>query len=292
MTKRSLLLFGIAVLCMPTAGQSRPMSVGGTILDIPDPPGFAVVTPQMATVLQARQSLRDPNGGQFIFYIPESEVPVALKGTLPSSGRSCTVEGDESVSISKYEFGATKREVRAESEEFYKEFAKEIPGFMANANDRVTKQFNVDYALSISNLVPLSPHEETDATLAWSTFSKVGARDATGHPVSLVMVVTSTIVYVRARLLYLTCAAEEDDLEWTRKVSKQWADSILAANPPDLQSSASESPTMANGIHGATVGKIIGIIMVGSIIVLRSWMRHRGEGKGGNESEEAQGTSH
>jgi hypothetical protein len=289
MTKRSLLGLVFPLLWMSTASQSRPMSVGGTMLEIPEPPGFALVTPQMATVLQARQSFRDPNAGHFFFYIQESEIPMALKGKLPSSGRSCTAEPDESLFVSQAEFAEAKRGIRVESEEFYREFAKELPGLMGNANDRVTKQLNVDYALSVSDLVPLSPHEETNRTLAWSTFSKVGARDTVGSPVSLVMVNTTTLIYVRGKVLYLTCCAEENGLAWSRATSKKWTDLVLAANPVDPQSSATESTPPTRGSDGVAIGKVLGVIIIGGVIVLRGCIGHRC--KAGNEGEQAQSPS-
>lgn len=270
----------ISLLLIPAAGWSNPISVGGTIIEISPPPGFVVVTPEMTILSEYQKNFVPATNERFASYIAEADVPQALKGGLPASGRRFSVQTVKSlinVSVSTSDFSHFKQSIKTQNAELFNKLQEALPGLLENANKGVSKQSDADLTMSIGQIVPLPPHEETDRTLAFSMFARAGAHDEVGNEASTVVVTTTTVVYVKAKVLFLYSYAEESGLEWSREISKQWADSIVSANPPDVVSSIREStPSVVRRMDWEKIaGKAIAGGAVGSICVLIGWMRHR-----------------
>ena len=108
----------------------------------------------------------------------------------------------------------------------------------------------------------------------------MGARDEAGRPVSTVFACTATLVHVKAKVLFLYLYAEESGLEWSRTKAQEWADSIVAANPPDDTSLARESVSRpVGGIrwHKAVQRGVAGAVLA-TIAGLAAWIRRRVKG--------------
>lgn len=207
--------------CRSTARQSHRISVGGTILEITDPPGFRPITRDMAPFFESEEDGVPANNKEFFCYIAESEIPKALKGELPAAERKFRVQmdkGDIDVSTSPSEFLEFKRLAKEQRDAMIEKIAKELRP-------------------SISPTSALPPHQETDQTWGYSAFAELSGHDEAGNSISRVFVVTSMLVYVRGKILFLYVYAEEGGLEWSRTAAKQWTDSIIAANPPEARSS-------------------------------------------------------
>jgi hypothetical protein len=251
-------------------------------LEIPNPRGFAVVTPRMATVYEFQKQFVAPTNEQFIAFIPESAVPLALKNEIPDLTRTFAAQTAKtlvSASVSSSDFLKLKQMIKNQNEELMKKVEKDVPGLMGKINQGITKKYDIDLAFSLSQMVPLPPHHETDRLLAYSSFVKYNMNDASGNPASYVAVLTATFVHVKSKVLFLYSSG----LEWSRELSKQWADAVVAANPSDLQSSIKESlPSAVTGIDWSKVGAkavagaFIGLI-VWLIVWLIGWARSRGK---------------
>ena len=122
-------------------------------------------------------------------------------------------------------------------------------------NEGFTDQYNIDLALSVSQIVPLPVHEETERSLAYSAFVKYDANDEAGNPAPFVAVMTVTFVLVKAKVLFLYSYAEESGLDWSKHISTQRGNAVIKANPVDFQSSIDETlPTAVRGIDWEKVG--------------------------------------
>jgi len=284
-------LSSISVLFLvPAVSWPRPISVGDTVIEIPDPPGFAPVTPQMTVLFQFKKQFVSPTNEEFLSYIPESEVQKALDDKIPELGRRFSVQTAKlsiGISVSKSDFSQLKEGMKTQMDDLMEKAEKTASVLAADASKELTKEFGTDPALSLEQIVPLPPHEETDRTLAFSQIGKVGARDETGSPMSMTFACTATLVHTRAKVLFLYVYAEESGLEWTRKAAKQWADAIVAANPPDITSLVGESlPRVVKGINW---GRVVGMAMVGGMVGLVGLMvqlvKHRLTGGTGDDKD-------
>ncbi len=249
------LLFFLAPAAVSSA---ETVSIGGTVIEIPSPPGFAAVTPKMATLYDIRKKFVPPNNEEFIAFIPEEAIPIALRGEIPELDRVFAVQTSKAlvnVSVSRSDFLELKVTTKTQYHDIIKKVERAVPDLLEQTNRELSKEYNRNLALSISQIVPLPIHEETDRTLAYSTLNKSQANDESGNPVLYTQAVTTTNIHVKSKVLFLYSSAEETGLEWSRQISKQWADAVVAANPPDLQSSLKESlPSAVAGIDWGEVG--------------------------------------
>ncbi|MDP3013012.1 MAG: hypothetical protein Q8M92_02135, partial [Candidatus Subteraquimicrobiales bacterium] len=252
-------------LFMSVTGWADTISIGDTALDIPNPHGFAAVTPQMTTVYEFQKRFVAPDAEQFIAFIPESALPLALKGEMPDLTRTFSVQTAKKIidiPVSIADFSKLKHDIKTQYEDTFKRVEKQVPDLMGKINEGITKQYKVNPALSVSQTIPLPPHQETDRTLAFSAFVKYNVNDVSGNSASYVTVVTTTFVHVKSKVLFLISYAEEDGLEWSREISKQWANAIVEANPSDFQSSVKTRNYLDVFIKYAVLGGLVGVIVI------------------------------
>lgn len=271
-----------AMLLVSAISVAADISIGGVSLQIPNPRGFSAVTRQMGELYELQKQFVAPTNEEFVSFIPDGDVPAAQLGQIPDLPRRFTVQTAKSlvgVSVTTSDFAKLKNIIKSQNDEIMKKVEKDIPGLMKQMNDGIAKKYDVDLAFSVSQMVPLAVHEETDRTLAYSALVKYNMNDAAGNPASFVAVVTATFVHVKSKVLFLYSYAEEAGLEWSRESSRQWASAVVAANPSDLQSSVKESlPSAVTGIDWGKVGaKAIAGAIIGLLIGLIGWAINRGK---------------
>lgn len=280
--------FFALILILPAVSFATDISVGGVSLTIPHPNGFSPVTQQMALLYDLQKQFVASGNEEFVAFIPERDVPAALQDDISNMPRRFTVQTANSligVTVSTSDFLQLKNSVKSQNDEFMKKLKQQLPDLTKQINEGITKKYDVDLAFSVSQMVPMPVHEETDRMLAYSLLTKYDIKDNHGNPATIVTVVTMTFVHVRGKVLFLYSYAEESGLEWSKRASREWADAVIAANPSDFQTSVIEGlPSVISGIDwkqvnaravgGAIVGAILGLI-VGLIV----WAMNRGKGK-------------
>lgn len=270
------------LLLAPAVGGASNISIGGVPLSIPNPQGFGPVTHQMVMLYDLQKQFVAPTNEEYVAFIREGDLAAALKGEIPDLSRRFTVQTAKSIvsaSVSISDFVKLKNIIKSQNDDLVKKVEKDLPELLAKMNKGIANKYDVNLALSVSQIVPLPVHEETDRTLAYSAFVKYNVNDATGNPSPYIAVVTATFVYVKGKVLFLNSYAEEVGLEWSREASKQWASAVVVANPTDFKSSVNESlPSGVTGIDWGKVGaKAIAGAIIGLIIGLIAWARKRGK---------------
>jgi hypothetical protein len=89
---------------------------------------------------------------------------------------------------------------------------------------------------------------------------------------------------LKGKILYLYANGGKQDLEWTRKVSSDWARAVIAANPSDAATAARESATRRGFdwrrvVRGAVIGAIIG-----GAFGLAGYLKRKKEQSGGSDT--------
>lgn len=272
----------VLLLLASAVGVAADISVGGVSLTILNPNGFSPVTPQMPLLYELQKQFVAPANVEFVAFIPDRDVPRILKGDIPELPRRFTVQASKNLigaSVSTSDFAKLKTIVRSQNNELMKKVEAQLPGIMKQMNERMTKKYDVDLAFSVSQMMPMPVHEETDRTLAYSTLVKYNMKDEHGNPAPIVAVVTATFIHVKGKVLFLYSYVEESGLEWSKVASQQWASAVVEANSSDLQASVKEAlPSAISGIDwGKVGGKVIAGAFIGLIIGLIGWAMNRGK---------------
>jgi hypothetical protein len=247
-------IFLTLLLLAPEVSVAADISVGGVSLTIPNPSGFISVTRQMAVLYDLQKQFVAPTNEEFVVFIPERDVPAALKGDIPDLPRRFTVQTAKTligISASTSDFVKLKNIIKSQNDEMMTTVERQLPGLMERMNEGLRKKYEVDLALSVSQMVPMPVHEETDRTLAYSALVKYDMKDQNGDPAPFVAVFTATFVHAKGKVLFLYSHAEESGLAWSKEASRQWANAVVAANPSDLESSVKEA--LSSAVSGIDV---------------------------------------
>ena len=268
------------LLLVPAVSEATDISLGGVSLAIPNPNGFRPVTRQMSLLYDLQKQFVAPGNEEFVAFIPERDVPAALEGDLPDIHRRFTVQSAKNLielSVSTSDFAKLKDIIKSQNNELMAKVERQIPGLTKKMNEGITKQYEVELALSVSKMMLMPVHEETDRTLAYSTLIKYDMKDENGKPAPFVAAVTATFAHVKGKVLFLYSHAEESGLEWSKKASQQWVNAVVAANQSDLEGSLKEAlPSAVSGIDWGRVGaKAIAGAVIGLLIGLIVWAINR-----------------
>ncbi|MCX4027954.1 hypothetical protein H0A36_19625 [Endozoicomonas sp. SM1973] len=273
------IIFALLLLSSSLIWASE-ISVGGVDLNIPVPEGYSAVTPEMAVLYEVQKQFVAPMNEEFVTFIPDGFVDMVLRDEIPELPRRFTVQTAKSlisIAVTSSDFEALKKTIKSQNSELMKKVEAQLPELMGKMNEGIKEKYDVDLALSISQMVPMPVHEETDRTLSYSSLVKYDMKDEMGNPAPFVSVVTATFVHIKGKVLFLYSYAEESDLEWSKKASHEWVSSIVNSNPSDFQESIIEKvPSSVSRIDWGQVGikAVIGAL-VGLIIGLFGWLRNR-----------------
>lgn len=226
-----LFLCLIVVLTNPVSAEK--ISVAGTKIEIPAPAKYAQVIPEMTALYTFQKQFVAPNNIEFISFIPEEDVPLALKDEIPYLERRMTVQTSKSfqdISMSNADFARLRQVVNSQNGEVLKKAEATIEEVVGGINESLTEEYDIDLALSVNGIVPLTPHLENERSMAYSSFVRYEFVDETGEPGTVVVVVTSAFVFLKGKILFLYTYAEESGLDWSRGASNKWVDAVLLAN--------------------------------------------------------------
>ncbi|HCE45932.1 MAG TPA: hypothetical protein DET40_20495 [Lentisphaeria bacterium] len=208
-------------------------SIGGKELDVPSPKGFSRITQQMDAVYRLSLQMSDPVNDQLACYISESDIPVAMVGKIPSLERYCILKVNKELKemlVGSKDFAELKSITKQQNKDIFKSVESQLPALMEKLSKGISKEFDVDLALQVSQAIPLDPHYETDNIFSYSIYANCGA-SVKGSKEKKVLSATATFINVSGKILFLYCYGSQNDLEWTRDASKAWTDMIIDSNP-------------------------------------------------------------
>jgi hypothetical protein len=258
---------GLIFLSLIGSANAEPFSVGGTVLEVPTPKGFSLVTPHMDAVYRLSLQMANPVNNQLAYYLAESDIPVAMKGGIPTLARYCTLAVNKKLEflvVSPNDFAELKSITKKQNKQILTSLEAKMPAIMGKISKGIGREFNVNVALKLSQAIPLDPHHETDNAFAYSMYINYGVA-VEDQEKDFIVSATNTFVNVAGKILFLYCYGPRDELEWTRIVSKDWAEGVMKSNALSSARSPGHSKLGAGGviekgIAGVIAGGFIGLI--------------------------------
>ena len=264
----------LLVCCLAISQPSAfaiDISIGTARLSIPTPAGYSPVPSGTKYAELAKHNVA-PGTEQLALFLLDADAALVAKGELPESPRKFCVGAPTKLmqaSVTTADFAKMKRLIKSQNEEVWKELEAQMPGLLQKINKGVLEDLNVDWNVSVNQILPLPPHYETERGLAYLFIVKYNANVENGKPSVIEAVCTTTFLHLRGKVLFLYAYAEKPGLGWTRSGSERWADSIMAANPSVEASTGGEASSVGPGFNWGKVaqkalaGAIIGAIFGG-----------------------------
>lgn len=265
----------LALLLLPALALAEGISVGGVAIDIPAPPGFVAVTPEMPELHRLLQQFVAETNEELAAFIPAELAPAARAGEIPAAPRRFSVQVAKLVrdrAVTASDFAELKATVRTHIESIHAEVEKQVPGLIEEVNAGLEEQFQVGALLSGLQMLPFPIHAESERTLAQSVLVHYDMNPELVEGGESSGAATTVFAHVRGRVLALHAFGEQGDLEWTRQAAGDWAAAILAANPLEAADRFRESTFGAAmtridwsragimGLVGALAGLLISLV--------------------------------
>ena len=145
----------------------------------------------------------------------------------------------------------------------FEDVKAQIPEHMKNMSQGVSQEFDVDFAMNLSQMVPLEPHYEAENALAFSMYINYGI-SAGNENIEEIVSATSTFLNASGTVLFLYGYAPKDELDWTRSASMSWAESVMASNSQPPARSPGRgidwNKVIEKGLVGAIVGGLVALL--------------------------------
>lgn len=210
-----------------------PVDVGGVSVEVPAPANFVRLTPEMSELYALQSKFVPPNNEDLGCFISQGDAAAALAGEVPPLKRRFSVQVSRnigSLSVSTSDFLEIKKTFGNDVEKRLSEVKDKLANPLADASAALSQYSEDDLELQFSDTVPFPAHVDDDRMFAFSMLQKAHVETEEGTS-AFVNSCTTTALYVNQRVLFLYVFGAEDDLEWTREQSRNWAETILSANP-------------------------------------------------------------
>lgn len=264
-------LVAIILIFISGYAYGGSFNIGGKDVVIPDPQGFSYVTQEMDAVYRLNLQMVDPKNDQLAYYISDADTPMALNGEIPTLERTFLLKVNKELKnmvIGSKDFADLKNMTKRQNKEFFESIKSQVPDLMKDTSEGISEEYNVDFAMQISQIIPLDPHYEADNALAYSMYINYGV-STEGTKEESIVSATSTYVNIAGKVLFLYCYGPKGDLEWTRSASKEWAEQIMNSNTqPPARSSGGRGMDWNKVIEKGIVGAIVGAITGGLIVLI------------------------
>nr|WP_320013816.1 hypothetical protein [uncultured Desulfobacter sp.] len=206
----------VAIILILIGGyaDAGSFNIGGTDVVIPAPQGFSYVTQEMDAVYRLSLQMADPKNDQLAYYISDSDIPMALNGEIPTLERTFLLKVNKQLKtmvVGSKDFAELKNMTKRQNKEFFESVKSQVPGPMKDTSKGISKEFNVDFAMKISQMIPFDPHYEADTALSYSMYINYGVTTE-GTKEELIVSATATYVNVAGKVLFLYCYGPKEDL--------------------------------------------------------------------------------
>ncbi|MBL6913249.1 MAG: hypothetical protein ISR40_06275 [Puniceicoccaceae bacterium] len=259
----------IALLMLPlslSVMAANSFTINESEITVPAPKGFVPITDDMTAVKRIVESMADPVNDTLAYYISESEVPTAMAGDVPSLERTFILKVNKqlrSMTMGKNDFSQLKEMAVSQNQQILEEVKSQMPEHMKNMSQGFSREFDVDFALNLSQMIPLEPHYQSENALAYSMYINYGVT-ANNESEDVIVAATATFLNTSGVVLFLYSYASQDDLEWTRNASKDWAESVISSNSQPPAKSPGRGidwdKVMEKGLVGAVVGGLFALL--------------------------------
>lgn len=248
------------ILLAASAQAADTFNINGKDIIVPAPKGFVRVTDEMTELKRLVQQMQDPVNDTLAYYISESDVPAAMAGEIPELDRWFILEINKQLrdmTVGKNDFSRLKEITKGQNHKMFEKVKAQIPELMNKMSQGVSQEFDMDFAMSISQVVPLDPHYESDNALGFSMYLKnevtVGSEKK-----NTIISATSTFLNTSGAVLFLYGYGPQNQLEWTRSASMKWAENVMTSN--------SQPPQKSPNGGGINWGKVFEKGLVGAIV--------------------------
>lgn len=167
------------------------------------------------------------------------------------------------------DFKEFKNAIKHQNKEKIEELKSQASGIFEKTNEGISEEFDINFAMGVTDIIPLDPHFETENMLSYSMLVKYKyGTSVEGENKDEIVSSTTTCVNIAGKILFLYCYGPQNEIEWIREASKLWTEKIINSNPDAPVKSTGNGgfdwhriidKSIAGGISGAIIALLIGM---------------------------------
>jgi len=233
--KTTHILFALCFLSLSPFTNAAEVTVGDEKISIPSPSGFSEISSVFPETVQLFEEMCPPNNRLLAVFLSQGDVGKLIQGETPVLGSYMMVQSLkelETFSIAKYQFKEARKAMRSQYESLFEKNRESIDKIMGQAGQAISKRIDAEVTLDIGDIVPLGIDFETASSITASQLAKYSIK-VDDENVENVKAVTMCTLLVKGKVIYLYVYKtynDKSDLDWTRKTTQSWTNSILSAN--------------------------------------------------------------
>ena len=222
----------IVLLGLTSFTAAKEVTIGDVTINLPLQEGF-VELPETHFYTEFMQDFTPQTNELLVIQAPKNELTQSLEMKAEQFSKSIVVQtfkGTKYRQVSKEEFGQVKDFMKQNFQQISETLRQRINNEMDASSSKVSNKYDVDVALSITDMVPLEIFAETENHYG-STYlmkSSVAVDGEAADNDNILMAINVMLVKGKIIYLYVYSADEsEDGNKVLLKLSKKVADSIL-----------------------------------------------------------------
>lgn len=246
--------------------ENVSVTVGGRAIVFPAPHGFVRCDGISAEWDAAETAMLPATNRRLVAFSTPEEV-AAIRNQQPSgttkSFNCQIVRNVERQEIGERTFEQVRNGARAEVEKMKSRLDDQIKRLVQEGNQRLSDQFGVDAALTISDSAILGFFEETPTSLGFTMAMNVSSGNEAGTKPDR-WVVAAIMVPVNGRLINLYANSPyggEEDRIWAEQAVAAWRDAVVNANPRlagPVGGGFDSTAAYRSGVIGGVIGGLVG----------------------------------
>ncbi|HVK52489.1 MAG TPA: hypothetical protein VM469_12230 [Pseudoxanthomonas sp.] len=218
--------------------SAASVKVGDVTLQVPEPAGYAQVTPEMDGLLERAQAMTTASNISLAIFISEGDAAAVLTGGPRTSPRYFwiqTAKGAVGQHVSPEVFAQFKQVIRQTQDEMSERLKRDAPELMNKASEALSEQMDANLLIRLGGLVTMPVHHEDANSISSSMISRVEFSAPGAKSTAEVVTGTYATVNVGGTVVFLYVFGDKDDLAWTREQAEKWTKEVVAANTPRLK---------------------------------------------------------
>jgi hypothetical protein len=260
-------------LCRASAQEAAPagtvpdtnpsIEVGGRRIVLPAPAGFVRCDGLLPEWDRLVTNFFPPSNLLLANYGSPEDAAQLKAGETPPFEHSFNVQivrSLESKDVGERTFAGLRDDMKKELENLRSTLGEKIKQLVDDGTRKVSGEYNVDIALTISDTAFAGFFAESDTSLGFTMLMKAKEKDDAGNDKETRSVVAAIMSPVNGRLLNFYCTkpyAGDTDRQEVEKAVSAWRDAVVAANPR-VAGPAAKSSIFSNTLTMAAIGGAIG----------------------------------
>ena len=199
----------IAAVCfiwsLSLTALAAEIQLGEQRVLLPPADGFVELTPEMSPYYESLSAYKNPENVRFMTLIGEQDALAINRGEVVELGRYLNAESHKSIhnmSVISAQFDALRNEMRTQIDSAYTEAKKSMPAILADGNNSLSEQFDVDVAIKLGGIVPLPAHLDEDEAIAHSILMTVRGSIEGEDALDSVVAATTTVLFVKNKVTF------------------------------------------------------------------------------------------